>query len=138
MKHILLLIAFSVSAFTLFAQNPGDKIIGEYWTPKKNGKIAIYKKGNLYSGKLTWVEKNRRDEKNPNAALRNRELIGMEFLTGFKYDAGDKEWIDGKIYDAESGKTYSCKMWINGNNLKVRGYIGISMFGRTEEFIRIR
>ena len=39
---------------------------------------------------------------------------------------------DGTIYDPKSGKTYSCKMTIDGNKLKIRGYIGISLFGRTE------
>ena len=125
--------------FTLsFAKsNPGvaDKIIGVYWSPKKDAKIEIYKKGDLYFGKSIWTEIKRKDLKNPNPSLRERDLLGSELFTNFIYKDGTYE--DGKIYDPESGKTYDCKMSFNGKSLKVRGYIGISLFGRTEIFERI-
>lgn len=57
-------------------------------------------------------------------------------LTGFRFD-GDDEWKDGDIYDPESGKTYSCYLSLKDNNtLKVRGYIGVSLFGRSETWTR--
>jgi uncharacterized protein (DUF2147 family) len=50
---------------------------------------------------------------------------------------GEKMWAGGKIYDPENGKTYSCKMVLDGEQyLKVRGYIGISLLGRTEIWTR--
>lgn len=121
------------------AQTPADKIAGEYWSPDKDAKILIYKAGNAYNGKLIWVkDTGKKDEKNPDANLRSRNLEGMEFIHGFAYNASDKEWQNAKIYDAQSGKTYSAKAWLNGKNLKLRGYLGISMLGRTEEFERIK
>jgi len=112
-----------------------DKVVGVYWSPKKDAKISIYKKGNAYYGKSIWVANPRKDAKNPDQRLQSRELLGIELLSGFIYDDGS--YINGTIYDPESGNTYKCKMSIEGNQLKVRGYIGISLFGRTELFERI-
>ena len=121
-----------------FAQsNTGvaDKIIGIYWSPKKDAKIEIYKKDDKYFGKSIWTLTGKKDLNNPNQSLRNRNLLGIELFTNFFYKDGAYE--DGKIYDPESGKTYDCKMSFDGRNLKIRGYIGISLFGRTEVFERI-
>ena len=112
-----------------------DKIIGVYWSPKKDAKIEIYKKGDRYFGKSIWTENKTKDLKNPDPSLRKREILGTELFTNFIYKDGTYE--DGKIYDPESGKTYDCKMSFNGKNLKVRGYVGISLFSRTEIFERI-
>jgi len=137
-KLISLSVALSM-LFTLAVAQPGqavaDKIIGTYWSPKKDAKIEIYKKDGRYFGKSIWLLTGRRDLKNPNTSLRERELVGVELFTNFLYKDGAYE--DGKIYDPESGKTYDCKMSFNGKNLKVRGYVGISLFGRTEIFERI-
>jgi uncharacterized protein (DUF2147 family) len=112
-----------------------DKILGVFWSPKKDAKIEIYKKGSFYYGKSIWVASPRKDTENPNVVLQKREVLGIELLTNFKYNDG--EYSNGRIYDPESGKTYNCKMNLLGNKLKVRGFIGISLFGRTEIFERI-
>ncbi|MBK7099335.1 MAG: DUF2147 domain-containing protein [Sphingobacteriales bacterium] len=44
--------------------------------------------------------------------------------------------INGRIYDPESGKTYNCKMWLDDHQLKVRGFMGVSILGKTETFSR--
>ena len=115
---------------------PADAIIGLYWSPNKDAKIEIYKTDGKYYGKSTWVATPRKDINNPNEALRKREVLGIELLTGFSYEDG--VYVDGKIYDPENGKSYTCKMILTGTVLKVRGYIGISLFGRTVLFNRIR
>ncbi len=53
----------------------GDKILGLFWSPKKDAKIEIYKKGNSYYGKSIWVESPRKDYLNPNVALRKRNIL---------------------------------------------------------------
>lgn len=54
---------------------------------------------------------------------KNRKVVGMEVITGLEYD-GKKEYKNGKAFDPESGKTYSCKLWLDDeHNLKVRGYL---------------
>ncbi|WP_018611717.1 DUF2147 domain-containing protein [Segetibacter koreensis] len=122
-------------SFAKSGSGAADKIIGVYWSPKKDAKIEIFKKGDRYFGKSIWIETTRKDLKNPNPSLRERDLLGTELFTNFIYKGGSYE--DGKIYDPESGKTYDCKMSFDGKRLKVRGYIGITLLGRTEMFERV-
>lgn len=120
----------------LFAQNP-DAVTGNWLNEEKDAKVHIYRNGDKYSGKLVWIARAleddgktpRKDSKNPDAALRNRGLLNLVILSDFVFDDG--EWTDGKIYDPKSGKTYSSKMKLKGNTLEIRGYVGLSMFGRT-------
>jgi uncharacterized protein (DUF2147 family) len=116
--------------------NTAYQITGLYWSPKKDAKIEIYKKEDKYFGRSVWVSNPRKDTKNPEFNLQAREVLGIELLRDFTYDNGG--YKGGKIYDPESGKTYDCKMSLVGDDLKVRGYIGISLFGRTEIFERIK
>lgn len=77
------------------------------------------------------------DLKNPDESLRKRPILGMEILRDFVYNDG--KWTDGKIYDPKSGKTYSCNMNIEENgDLHMRGYVGISLLGRTETWKRVK
>ena len=77
------------------------------------------------------------DEKNPDPALRERPLTGLELFAGFSYD-GDGRWSGGTIYDPNSGKTYRCIItWVDDDTLKVRGYVGVPMLGRTETWTRV-
>jgi len=140
MKKILLgiLLAFlSIfsQGFTIKKISPND-IIGIYWSPKKDAKIEIFLKDQHYFGKFIWAATPRKDINNPTKSLQNRNILGLEFLTKFTYDDG--VYNGGEIYDPETGKTYSCKMSLDGSKLKVRGYLGISLFGRTEYFERVK
>jgi uncharacterized protein (DUF2147 family) len=57
-------------------------------------------------------------------------------MTGFT-PAGSGKWENGTIYDPKSGNTYACNMELEGTNtLRLRGYIGISLIGRTEVWKR--
>ncbi len=132
---LLALIFFFFNGFAQTRIFSPNEITGVYWSPKKDAKIEIYLKGRQYFGKFVWAATPRKDFKNPAKALQSRNIIGLEFLTRFVYDDG--VYNNGEIYDPETGKTYSCKMSLTGNKLKVRGYMGISLFGRTEYFERI-
>jgi len=65
-------------------------------------------------------------------------VIGLEILKNFVYK-GDGVWHKGTIYDPDNGKTYKCKIRFGDDEsvLKVRGYIGFSMIGRTTEWRRV-
>ncbi|MEI6948393.1 DUF2147 domain-containing protein [Paraflavisolibacter sp. H34] len=137
MKKLIALLLVSIAFMApLFAQN-ADAVLGTWLSEEKDAKILIYKTGDKYFGKLVWLKTPyeadgktpKTDKKNGSAALRSRPLQNLVILTNFSYDDG--AWEDGKIYDPESGKTYSSTMKIEGNNLRLRGYIGISAFGRT-------
>jgi uncharacterized protein (DUF2147 family) len=127
---------FLFLSITSLAQTAPEKIKGLYWSPEKDAKIEIYKNGNHYFGKTVWAAIARKDVNNPNKELTQRNLLGLDILTNFSYEDG--VYKDGKVYDPNNGKTYSCKITLEGNNLKVRGYIGMSLFGRTEIFERIQ
>ncbi len=135
-KYFLLLITTLLFTLQMATAQNADKIIGKYWSPKKDGKVEIYKVGDKYFGKIIWGNKPSKDTKNPKPELRTRGVIGIVFLSNFKFK--DEQYQDGEIYDPISGKTYSCKMWLENQNLKVRGFIGISILGRTEIFERIK
>lgn len=132
-------LAGAISLLLLFPTKEADQILGTYWSPTKNGKIEVYRRDSRYYGKFVWSAHPRQDTENPDPALRDRELLGLEFLKDFAFN-GDDTWESGTIYDPESGKTYQCTMWLeeSGQELKVRGYVGISLFGRTETFVRVQ
>jgi uncharacterized protein (DUF2147 family) len=113
-------------------------IIEKHWyNEEKTAKIQIFKAtdGKFY-GKIVWLKdplKNGQpkvDDKNPKETMRKQPLMGLLLLKGFKKN-GEKEYDDGTIYDPKNGKTYSCIIKYKGNQLDVRGYIGISLIGRT-------
>lgn len=136
---IIFLLCTVLLGFQAISQTKADDIIGLYWTPQKNGKIEVFKSGGEYYGKLSWIKDAAKlDDKNPEPALRKRKLLNMIILTKLNYYADNREWQDGKIYDAESGKTYKCKAWLDGSDLMLRGYVGVSLIGRTEKFTRIK
>ena len=73
------------------------------------------------------------DIHNPDEALRDRPILGLNLVNGYRFENGI--W-QGKIYDPESGKVYSSRMKVGRKgNLEMRGYIGIPMFGRTATFV---
>ena len=142
-KLSLCLLAAALFCFEAHAQN-ADAIIGSWANPNGQDHILIYKRGNKFFGKLDWIKfpndetgKPKTDKENPDPALRTRPDLGLELLKDFTYD-GDNVYEDGTIYDPKSGKTYSCKMTIEGTQLKIRGYVGISLFGRTEVWTRVK
>ena len=133
-----LIIFFVCIATTLQAQdktNP-DTVLGTYWSPTKLAKIQIFKDQGKYFGKTVWTKANGIDTLNPDPKKRTQSLLGLVFLTDFVYNDGN--YVDGSIYDPKNGKVYSCKLWVENGNLKARGFIGISLFGRTETFERVR
>ena len=142
-KHIVITLLLIVSGLTASAQK-ADAILGTWANHSGEDHILIYKKGNKYFGKLDWLKfpndetgKPKTDKNNPDENLRSRPDLGLEMLKDFTYD-GDNVYEDGTIYDPKNGKTYSCKMTLEGNTLRIRGYIGISLFGRTEVMTRVK
>jgi uncharacterized protein (DUF2147 family) len=77
------------------------------------------------------------DIHNPDPAKRNDPICGLALMGGLKAAKTAGKWVDGWVYDPESGNTYKAEMQLNGPNvLKLRGYVGISLFGRTEVWSR--
>lgn len=134
---ILMILTFTCTP--ALAQVKGDAILGEWTSPDQKANFLIYKNENKYFGRITWgTGSDNKDRKNPDAKLRNRDVVGLTILNNLTFD-GSYTWDDGTIYDPKNGKTYSCKVSLQTpDKLSVRGYIGISMFGRTETWTRIK
>lgn len=96
----------------------------------KNGisKIEIYKaKDGLYCGKLIWTK-----DQSEKAKKFHGELI----LVGLKKESNIE--YEGEAHDPEQDKTYSCTIKVTDTDiLDLRGYIGISLLGKTERWIRV-
>lgn len=127
-KVNLIILVWSLGMPILCSQ--GDEILGWYWAPAKDGIVEIYKKGNTYAGKTVWILKPLTDHHNPDPALRHRSLLDIEYLSGFVYRKG--EYVNGTIYNPDNGNTYQAKLWLDGEHLMMRGFIGISLLGKTE------
>jgi len=127
----------------------GDAILGYWKTPDGDAQFEIYKCGPEYCGRIAQLEEPvyppkdkdlaglpKIDLKNPDARLRNRKLLGLTILEGFRYKGGNT-WA-GRIYNPEDGNTYKCRLSVagRGERLKVRGYLGVSLLGRTQTWTR--
>ena len=71
-------------------------------------------------------------------ALKNKPIEGMLLVNGMK-KINDKEYDDGEILNPKNGKIYSCSMtMMDDNKIKVRGYIGFSLIGKTQYWTRVK
>ncbi len=154
MKTFLLASVLAVTSFFGVASvstksGEGEAIVGKWLNQEGTSHIQIFKATNgsfagKFYGKIVWLKepmkngKPKVDDLNPDPKKQAVPLLGLQILKNFVYDADDKEWEDGTIYDPKNGKTYSCIMTLSGNNLNVRGYVGISMLGRTGVWTRVQ
>jgi len=74
------------------------------------------------------------DVHNPNVSLRGRSLCGLRIGA---FVESDPQHAEGHLYDPRSGRTYSGSMTAEGDQLKLRGYVGIKLLGRTEIWTRV-
>jgi uncharacterized protein (DUF2147 family) len=111
-------------------------------THKATSHVQIWERAGKLSGKITKLTEP--DSLNPvcdacKGNRKNQPLIGMVIMWGLT--RGDNGWWEGgHILDPDNGKTYRCKIKLThgGRKLDVRGYIGISLFGRTQTWNRER
>ncbi|MEI6020271.1 MAG: DUF2147 domain-containing protein [Bacteroidota bacterium] len=147
MKKLLVIVYSCLFLIQTQAQNKSEanKILGLWQTGSGKGRIQISAYGDKFGGKLVWLKEPldekgnpKMDIKNPDEAKRKNPKIGINNLLGFTYE-GKGKYENGTIYDPENGKIYKCVMTLeNDSILKVRGYIGITMVGRTDVWKRIK
>jgi len=153
MRRVLFGVLFLLSVVPLHA-GEGDAVLGLWLTdPDDAGgaaRVEITRDGESYSGRIVWLAepvysaedgpewegRAKVDRENPDPALRSRPVLGLEIVGGFHYE-GKGKWSGGTIYDPNNGKTYRCWMKLKDGKLKVRGYIGFSMLGRTTYWTRV-
>lgn len=139
-KKFILLGAVALCSLSSFAQKD---IFGKWKTvDDESGKVKsvveIYEKDGRAYGKILKLNRTPEQDQNPicdecEGKRKDQPIIGMTIITDMQYDAADDEWEEGEILDPSDGDIYSCKMWREGKNLKVRGYI--AFFFRTQTWL---
>ena len=142
-KFLLPILMLLFSGILSAKAQQADAITGVWNNTEKDGQIEIFKENGKYSGKIVWLKdpsengKPKLDKNNANASLRNQPILGLKILKDFTFEEGT--WEDGTIYDPKNGKTYSCVISLKSPEvLEVRGYIGVSLLGRTVLWSRAR
>ena len=138
-KKIIVVLLLFCSITTWAQVYKADDLLGTYMTDKNEGMVEITMRDAKYYGKLLWTKtEGKLDTNNPNVAERVHFLKGKEILKSFDFDGTDL-WHHGTIYDPKNGKTYSCKITRDEKgNLNVRGFIGVSLLGRTTLWIKVK
>ena len=105
-------------------------ILGKWLTEAGDAKVEIYEANGKVNGKIVWLEKgpDTKDTHNTDEKMRSRKLMGVNILSGLTKKS--EKWEGGRIYNPKNGKTYKCSIWLDGDKLKVRGYLG--MFYETQ------
>lgn len=140
MNKLLVLMLFLAVSFNSYSQT----IFGKWKTfDEETGNeksiVEIYEQnGKAYGKILQLLEKGKENKlcENCSGAKKNQPIKGMEIINGLTKD--DDEWNDAKILDPKTGKEYKCYIVLEEDNkLKVRGYLGFSLIGRTQYWTRM-
>jgi uncharacterized protein (DUF2147 family) len=131
MKRIISIIILTAFVAASYAQK-ADDILGIYFCvdpfSKKQSQAEIYKaKDGTYEAKVVWTND-----------IKGQDQVGLVFMRGLTYNAEKNEYQNGKIqYPGKKG-TYKSYVRIvdGGKTLKMRGYLGVSMFGMTVDWKR--
>ena len=119
-------------------------VIGKWKLEDGSAIVEVYKQGDAFNGKIVWLKNPTepdgspaKDDQNPDKALRNRQILGLNMLSGLKKSGN--EYTGGLIYDPGNGKTYNCSMKVEGDVLKVRGSLDKKgLIGRTMDWYRVK
>lgn len=148
MRYLLLICFTWLSSLIINDPAAGDPnaICGKWMSAEKNLAVEVYRNKQAYRAKIIYftggVTKDKpmeavTDIKNPDPALRNRKVLGLNVLEGLSY-AKPNAWEGGKIYEVQSGKYWNAAAYLDKNGqLKVKGYWHMKLIGRTMTFNRM-
>ncbi|MFD0792898.1 DUF2147 domain-containing protein [Mucilaginibacter litoreus] len=124
-----------------------NRICGKWQSTEKNLVVEVYPYKNTFKAKIVWFSggvtpdkpmESITDKKNPDPALRNRKVLGLDVVENLKYSPRSNSWEGGKIYEVQSGKYWNAAAALdNSGDLKVKGYWKLKLFGKTMNFKRI-
>ena len=108
------LVALSLASAPAAAQKAEDAL-GVWRNPENGSNVEFYKCGEGVCGKIVKVvDGQKTDDKNPDAAKRNRPIVGLVIMQGAK-KTGDNKW-SGNLYNRENGSTYSGTVTVKSKN----------------------
>jgi uncharacterized protein (DUF2147 family) len=119
-------------------QVTADDIVG-LWDTNDGAEVEIYERDGIYYGRFARFYDDPPaggiDSHNPDLSLRTRSLVGADFI--LKFEFLDGKWRNGRIYNPENGKDYEADLELDGEVLKVRGWLWFRLLGRTVRWTRI-
>jgi len=138
-KHltiVTLLFAFTLNAQSIFGKwNSTNNETGEI-----DSVIEIYKKNNKAFAKVVKIMDPSRQNSVCTACEgenKNKRILGLDILTGL--EKNDDEWSGGEILDPRNGSVYNCYIkLVKKDKLKIRGFIGVAIFGKTNYWERAK
>ena len=147
--YAILAVSFGVSILfsnSLYADQHTNKIepYGLWLTKNERSAVKTFPcpdNDKTLCGSIAWIIEGgmKYDSKNPDESLRTKPMCGLQILSAFSQNKKEpKKWDDGKIYKADDGDLYSANLQvIDENRLRVHGYVGIPLFGKTQVWTRV-
>jgi uncharacterized protein (DUF2147 family) len=144
MKRPLTIALFLLIQYSITAQS--HTVTGKWQTiddatGEAKSIVEIFERNGLVYGKILKIfpKPDKEDDPictkcAPDDARYNKKIFGMEILKDMR--GSGKEFSQGNILDPEVGKVYKCKIWLEDEDLKVRGYWG--PFWRTQTWKRVK
>ncbi len=137
-------LALGLSALLFAGGAWADSPEGYWLTEEGNAQVEIRACGDAYCGYTVWLRDPvdddgapLRDTNNPEPDQRDQELIGLKILWDMTPASRDNRWDGGRVYDPANGNTYRARMdLVDGDELRLRGYVGSPLFGRTSTWTR--
>ncbi|MEQ9378701.1 MAG: DUF2147 domain-containing protein [Imperialibacter sp.] len=95
-------------------------------TGKKRSIVEIYESEGKYFGKIVKLFREPGEEQDPvcdecEDYRKGKKIIGMNIITDMEKEGSELD--GGEIMDPENGNIYKCKIWREGDELKIRGYL---------------
>lgn len=137
-----LLTGFLVLAATSSTALAAD-LRGVWLTEDKEAVLTISDCDGQPCGRIIWLDNAtdqsgslRRDQHNPDSAKQSQRICGLVVINDLEPSGADT-W-DGSVYNPQDGKTYSANITVlSDEELKVRAYIGLPIFGRSQTWTRV-
>lgn len=137
--------AFTIVFVLLTLSASAQSILGKWKTidditGKEKGVVEIYERDGKYFARITEIfDPNHRYKKCSLCCCEEKDkpLMGLVIIKDLKKD--DEEYNGGEVLDPKNGKYYDCYIKLQGNDkLKIRGYIGVPILGRTQYWYRVK
>jgi len=124
----------------------GANLLGRWLTEGGKSHVQIYQCGPHLCGRIAWLRepsmadgRPKVDLRNPDQSKRAQPIIGLMMLWNMAKASDPNEWEGGRIYNPEDGETYKSTLKLRPDGkLEVRGYVGVSLFGKSQYWERVR
>lgn len=140
MKFLFLTLALFLPLSTAQANETLDPT-GYWLTENERSVIKVEQCGDALCGHIHWIIQGgmQYDSKNPVERLQGQPMCGLEIVKDLKQSANNpNRYEGGKIYKADDGDIYSASLTMKSDAaLTVRGYIGVSLFGKSQKWTRV-